>query len=236
MTDAAVVLELDGIGRSFGEREVLTAAGLRVRAGRITVVLGRNGVGKTTLFRIAVGAVRADYGRVLFAGRYRPRPSLARLSLEGLMYSAQESALTPHFSVRQHFDAFARCFGGADRIAGIVEEAALDELLDRRPPSLSGGERQRCSMALARLRAPLCLIADEPFSGVAPADRPLVASLIREIADEGCGVVVSGHDVHDLMELADDVVWMVGGTTHDLGPPDVAARHHLFRRDYLGPN
>lgn len=235
MSGPRAVLELDGIGRSFGSRAVLRSAGLRVRPGVITVVLGRNGVGKSTLFRIAVGAVRADYGRVLYDGRFRPRPSLARLSSEGLMYSAQESALTPHFTVRQHFDAFVRRFGGAERVQALVEESALGDLLDRGPRSLSGGEQQRCSMALARLRAPRCLIADEPFAGVAPRDRGAVAAALRKIAEAGCGVAVSGHDVHDLLALADQVVWMVGGTTHDLGSPETAVRHHLFQRDYLGP-
>ena len=223
------------MGRSFKGRTVLRAAGLRVRPGRVTTLLGRNGVGKTTLFRIVIGRVRAEYGRVMFAGEYRGRPSLARLSREGMMYSAQDSALTPHFTVRQHFEAFARRYGGAERIDALVEESSLWGLLDRGPRSLSGGERQRTSMALARLRAPLCLIADEPFAGVAPKDRPLIANALRSLADEGCGVAVSGHDVDDLLALADEVVWMVAGTTHDLGAPEQAAQHHQFRRDYLGP-
>jgi len=235
VSTAEPILEADGIGRSFGGRTVLSAAGLRVRPGRITALLGRNGVGKTTLFRVVIGRVRAEYGRVMFAGTFRPRPALARLSREGLMYSAQDSALTPHFTVRQHFDAFVRRYGGGERVDAIVEESSLGGLLDRGPRSLSGGERQRTSMALARLRAPSCLIADEPFAGVAPKDRPLIAKALRSLADEGCGVAVSGHDVDDLLALADEVVWMVAGTTHDLGAPEQAAQHHQFRRDYLGP-
>jgi ABC-type multidrug transport system ATPase subunit len=229
------ILEADGIGRSFRGRTVLSSAGLRVRPGCVTALLGRNGVGKTTLFRIVIGRVRAEYGRVMFAGEYRPRPSLARLSREGLMYSAQDSALTPHFTVRQHLEAFVRRYGGGERIDALVEESALGDLLDRGPRSLSGGERQRTSIALARLRAPSCLIADEPFAGVAPKDRPLISTALRSLASQGCGIAVSGHDVEDLLALSDEVVWMVAGTTHDLGTPEAAAQHHQFRRDYLGP-
>lgn len=235
MTVPAPILEVDGVGRSFGGRTVLRSAGLRVRPGRITALLGRNGVGKTTLFRIVVGRVRPEYGRVLFAGRFRPRPSLPRLSREGLMYSAQESALTPHFTIRRHLEAFTTRYGGGERVDGIVADLALGEFLDRGPRALSGGEQQRASLALARLRAPSCLIADEPFAGVAPKDRVLVAGALRRLAEDGCGVVVSGHDVDDLLAVATDVVWMTAGTTHDLGTPAEASRHHLFRRDYLGP-
>lgn len=229
------ILEADGIGRSFGGRTVLRSAGLRVRPGRITVLLGRNGVGKTTLFRIVIGRVRAEYGRVLFDGRFRPRPTLSRLSREGLMYSAQESALTAHFTIRRHLEAFTTRYGGEDRVDGVVADLALGEFLDRGPRGLSGGERQRASLALARLRRPTCLITDEPFAGVAPKDRGPVADALRQLAADGAGVVASGHDVDDLLALADDVVWMTAGTTHDLGPPAEAVKHHLFRREYLGP-
>lgn len=229
------ILELDGVGRSFGGRVVLRSAGLRVHLGRVTALMGRNGVGKSTLFRVVVGRVRAEYGRVLYAGVYRPRPSLARLSGEGLLYSAQESALTPLFSVAQHLEAFARRFDARGRVAGAVDELGLAGFLDRRPGTLSGGERQRVSLALARIRGPLCLLADEPFAGVAPRDRPLVGAALRRLADAGCGVAVSGHDVDDLLAVADEVVWMTGGTTHHLGTPDEARAHHAFRRDYLGP-
>ena len=151
------------------------------------------------------------------------------------MYSAQESGLTPHFTVREHFQAFVTRYGGGDRVDALVEESSLGDVLDRGPRSLSGGEKQRTSMALARLRSPSCLIADEPFAGVAPKDRPLIAGALRSLAAEGCGVAVSGHDVEDLLALADEVVWMVAGTTHDLGSPEQAALHHQFGRDYLGP-
>lgn len=232
----APVLEVDGVGKAFGRRDVLRAAGLRVRPGRITALLGRNGVGKSTLFRIVVGRVRADYGRVLFRGRYRPRPALSRLSREGLMYLAQESALTPHFTLGQHLDAFARRWGGGERIPGLLADLRLDAHRESRPRKLSGGERQRASLALALLRRPVCLLADEPFAGVAPGDRPAVGGALRRLAEEGCGVAVSGHDVDDLLAVAHDVVWMTGGTTHQLGPPEKAVKHHGFRRDYLGPN
>lgn len=230
------ILEVDGLGRSFGGRTVLRSAGLRVYPGRITALLGRNGVGKSTLFRVVVGRVRAEYGRVLYAGVYRRRPALARLAREGLMYSAQESALTPHFTIRQHLDTFARRYGTLEGVGPVSERLRLGECSGRRPDGLSGGERQRASLALATLRQPRCLLADEPFAGVAPLDRTLVREELRRIATAGCGVAVSGHDVDELLGVADEVVWMVAGTTHSLGAPGLAVQHDGFRRDYLGPN
>jgi ABC-type multidrug transport system ATPase subunit len=197
--------------------------------------MGRNGTGKTTLLRIVVGRVRHDYGRIVYKGEFIARPRLARLARSGLMYVSQESALTPLFTIRQHLDAYVRIFGRSAALPKIAERLRLEEFLDRRPSRLSGGEKQRASLALALLRRPDCLLADEPFAGVAPKDRPLVAVALHELRAAGAAVVVSGHDVHDLFEISDEVIWVVGGTTHVLGSPHEAATHHQFCREYLGP-
>lgn len=233
---AEEVLVADGIGKSFGRVDVLKAASIRARPGMVTALIGRNGVGKTTLFRILVGRVRPDYGRVLYRGTYLPRPALHRLAREGLMYSSQESALTRLYTVQDHLFAFSRTYGRSRKATDeVVERLRLAEFLDRRPTGLSGGERQRASLALACLRKPVCLIADEPFAGAAPKDRSLIAAVIRDLADDGCAVLISGHDVDDIFSVSDRIVWATSGTTHELGTPERAAKHHQFRREYLGP-
>ncbi len=230
-----LVLEADGIGVSFGQREVLRAAGLRLRAGGITALLGRNGEGKTTLFRVAAGLLRADQGWIRFRGRTVLRPRLARLAQQGLLYSSQEASLAPGLGVREHLEAYARRWDGAGRLNDAVERMRLGEWLEHRAVGLSGGERQRLSLALALVRAPACLLADEPFAGVAPRDREDVADAIRDLADTGCAVAVSGHDVDDLFGVSDQVIWMTAGTTRELGTPEEARESFEFRRGYLGP-
>ena len=100
---------------------------------------------------------------------------------------------------------------------------------------MSGGERRRCELALALARGPRCLIADEPLNEIEPRDRPLVTESIRTLADGGAAVLVTGHQAEDLLELADEVIWIAAGTTHGLGSPAEARAHGRFRRDYLGP-
>ena len=229
-----VVLEADGVGKSFRGTAVLRSAGVRAREGRVTALMGRNGSRKSTLLRIASGRLRADHGRILFRGSWVPSPALARLAGEGLFYSAQDSALTDLFTFREQLDAVQRVWGGGEDRTGIVESLRLNDLLDRRPRKMSGGERQRATLAMALLRRPLCLLMDEPFAGVAPKDLPLVSRGLLALRDTGCAVVVTGHEVNELFALADEVVWVVAGTTHDLGSPEQAALHHQFRREYLG--
>ncbi|HEX8831356.1 MAG TPA: LPS export ABC transporter ATP-binding protein, partial [Longimicrobium sp.] len=98
----------------------------------------------------------------------------------------------------------------------------------------SGGERRRAEIAAAWIRAPRCLLADEPFAGIDPADADVVAEAFREMARQGCAIVITGHEVRQLLDTADDIVWMAAGTTHGMGTPEKAVQHEQVRREYLG--
>ena len=124
---------------------------------------------------------------------------------------------------------------GAVHFDGEVYPRPRLHRLDARPPELSGGERRRAELAIARARRPRCLLADEPFAGITPGDAEAVAAALVRLADSGCAVLATGHEVPQLMTIASSVVWMTAGTTHWLGPPGEAARHEQFRREYLGP-
>jgi ABC-type multidrug transport system ATPase subunit len=186
------------------------------------------------MLRIAIGRIGADYGRIRFNGEFLERPSHARMARGGLFYSAQDSALTGLFTVEQHLRAVAQVYGSGD-YTDVIEVLALEEFLGRKPWAVSGGERQRASLAMAILRRPTCLLMDEPFVGVAPRDRPLIAEALLRLRDDGCAIVISGHDIHDILAVSDEIVWVVAGTTHRLGSPESARANHQFRREYLGP-
>jgi lipopolysaccharide export system ATP-binding protein len=227
------VLEADGIGKSYKGRAILRNAGFRVYRNRITALMGRNGVGKSTLFRIMAGVVRADYGTVRFKGEYVARPSLSGLARNGLMFCSQESVFVPTISVGTHFEAVIDRLGGMDRLDGVVSSLRLEDLLDRRPSTLSGGEHRRAALGLALLRSPDCLLIDEPFSGLAPIDVPLITVALTTLRERGSGVAISGHTVHEIMEISDEVIWVVGGTTQWLGNPKEARENFQFQREYL---
>jgi ABC-type multidrug transport system ATPase subunit len=228
-------LVADSVGRSFRGRRILTAASLRVRPGRITALLGRNGCGKTTLLRILTGFVRADYGRIEVLGQAVARPTMVRLAPLGFFFLPDRDLLARHRTVRQHFEALARRFGKVDASEAIAI-TGIGPLLDRKPRALSGGEQRRAELALALFREPACLIADEPFLGIEPKDIETAAAAVRALAARGSGVLATGHQVEALLELADDIVWMTAGTTHPLGAPGEARKSHSFTRDYLGPH
>jgi len=225
-------LRLDSFGKKFGLRTVLKSASAWAWPGRITLLMGRNGCGKTTLLRCGLGFTRAEFGVVLFDGS-PVTGGLPALSREGVVFLPDRRLLSLRLTLREHATAFTSV-RGADLNATVAAPLSVEDLLDSRPSQMSGGERRRAEIWLTVAAASTCLIADEPFLGIAPADRHRVTAAFRARAATGTAILVTGHEVEDLFDLADEVIWMVAGTTHGLGSPDEAARHAQFRLEYLG--
>ena len=234
MPNTEYALHAERIEKSFGKLQVLKNASLWCESGKVTTLLGRNGVGKTTLMKIAAGVLPADYGVVSVFGEAWEKPRLARLARLGLMYVPQEQLLSPRYSVRGHIEALAATFGTAG-VDEAIAEMQLEDLLDQRVASLSGGERMRVSLALALARAPKVLLVDEPLVRLSPYHQEALANALRALATKGTAVITSGHEARILLGISDVILWCVDGTTHDLGTPADALAHDRFRHDYLGP-
>lgn len=233
MTGNGPVLLADCVAKSFGRRRVLSSASLRAFPGTVRALLGRNGEGKSTLLKIAVGWMQPDSGTVFFLGEPHERAALARFAHQGLCYLPDGGLLSPMLSVRRQLDFFAARFPGGD-MDRAVETTRMRELLDRHPSSLSGGERRRADLAAALVRRPVCLIADEPYRGLSPLDAELLTNALRSLAESGCAVVATGHEAPTLMAAADHITWCTDGTTYELGGRDAAVSDERFVRGYLG--
>lgn len=229
MTSA--VLVADCVSKSFGARRVLSAGSLRALPGQVRVLFGRNGIGKSTLLRIAAGVVAPDSGTVHIDGRALLRPSLARLARAGVFFLPDHELLSPTLTLGQQLRLFEQRFGvrSAHEAARL---ARVEDHLAKRPQHLSGGELRRAELALAVARHPRCLLADEPFRGIAPIDHDILSEILRSMAAEGCAVVVTGHEVRSLLALADHITWCTSGTTYELGTPAQALKHDAFMREY----
>lgn len=227
------VLQADSIGKIYKRERVVTAASLEVRSGEIVGLLGRMGVGKSTLLKICAGVATPDSGWVRFAGVQRLRPRLHELAPKGMYYLAESGNLAGNLTLQNHLDVLRRRYG-----SGIGEEAIgllkLESLLIQPTHSLSGGERRRAEIAVAMARRPTCLLADEPFRGIDPIAAELIGRALQHLARSGCGVVITGHEIRSFLPFLSSVVWMTAGTTYALGPPADAWRDDRFRVEYLG--
>lgn len=226
------ILAVESICKSFGKRVILNSAGVWATPGKITVLLGRNGCGKTTLVRIACGLLQPDHGVVVYRGERLTRPKLWQLARNGLFFLPERNLLLSGLTCGEHLAAVAY----HHKLAGVgdaVDRLRIGDLLNRKPRQLSGGERRRVELAVTLARQPECLIADEPFLGIAPRDAELLQDIFRELAASGTALILTGHEVPSLLVLADEVVWHTAGTTHALGGPDQAKQHHQFGKEYL---
>lgn len=224
----------ESIGVSFSGKPILKSASVWVDPGRISVMLGRNGCGKSTLIRAALGLVSKDFGVVSFGSKVFVNPRLHRLASLGLFYLPDKGLLSRRRTLGWQLALTRKRFpqrSNPSPLPGLDTES----LLNKTTWDMSGGEARRAELALAWARGPSCLLADEPLAGLAPKDQEVVVGVLRAMAEKGCGILITGHDAGHLLELADQVVWMAAGTTHGLGSPQSARKHHQFRKEYLGP-
>lgn len=225
------ILVADCIGKKYADRWVLHAATLRATRGELRALLGRNGAGKSTLLKVAAGVIQPDAGSVRFNGIARERARMPQLAREGLCFVPDRDLLSNAFTVREQL-----LFAGEDNnlIASIADRLEIAPLIDARPFELSSGERRRAEVAFAMMRRPACLLADEPLRNISPIDADALLHVFKDIAHNGCAVVVTGHEVPSLMAAVDHITWCTAGTTYEMGPPFMARTDERFVRDYLG--
>ena len=229
------LLRVECVSKSFGTRRVLSSASLRAVPGELRVMFGRNGIGKSTLLRIAAGLVSPDTGSVHFNERAYLDAHPSRLAEEGLFFLPDHDLLSRAFSARHQLEMFRRQFGGRDPL-DAADEMGVARHLDKRPPALSGGERRRMEIAAVLVRQPRCLLADEPYRGISPKDAEDVTATLVRLARSGVAVVITGHEVSTLLAAADHITWCTSGTTYELGAPAAATQNEGFAREYLGPS
>lgn len=227
------LLTADSISKSFGGRRILSSATLRAVPGELRVLFGRNGIGKSTLLRIAAGLISADSGAVHFDGVPYASPRLWKLARRGVFYLPDHELLSDAFSIGHQLEMFRRQFSGMQP-NDALDIVGISGHSDKRPGQLSGGERRRAELAAVLVRRPKCLLADEPYRGIAPKDAEELTTIFRRLAKDGAAVVITGHDVGVLLDAADHISWCTAGTTYELGTPAAATSNEAFRRGYLG--
>jgi D-xylose transport system ATP-binding protein len=217
----APLVELRSVGKRFGGVHAVRDVSLELRAGEGVGVLGHNGAGKSTLMKILSGALPADTGEIRVDGTvvaiHSPRDA-RRLGIETVY---QDLALA------DNLDAVANLFLGRElttrwrTLDDRAMEAAARRVLSRLAPDLpdlrapvaqlSGGQRQLVAIARAVHFDARVLILDEPTAALGPQEAASVNTLIRRLADEGLGIFVVSHDLHDVLAVTDRVAVMRNG-------------------------
>ncbi|HCO43559.1 urea ABC transporter ATP-binding subunit UrtE [Immundisolibacter sp.] len=171
------MLELTGIQQYYGQSHILREVSLTVPAGACTCLMGRNGVGKTTLLKVIMGLLPARAGQVVFAGQDLTRADTRERARLGIGYVPQGREIFPRLTVEENL----RVSLGIRRAKALPERIfelfpVLRDMLHRRGGDLSGGQQQQLAIARALVLEPKLLILDEPCEGIQP-------NIVRDIGD-----------------------------------------------------
>ena len=232
------MLEIEGLETAYGASPVLFGVDLAVRAGEAATLLGRNGMGKTTIVRSILGLTPARRGSIRFRGERIERLSPDRIARSGVAVVPEGRQIFPNLTVRENLVAFAANRSGA-RDPWTIERAldlfpGIAARLGHLGSQLSGGEQQMLAIARALMTNPHLLILDEATEGLAPLVRAEIWRCLASLKAGGQTLLVIDKYVERLVEIADHhtviergrVAWR--GSSAELG-----ANPGLWHR-YLG--
>jgi ABC-type polar amino acid transport system ATPase subunit len=230
--DSAAVVELRGIKKSYGQKEVLHGVDLTVHAGEHVVIFGPSGSGKSTLLRTinlleepSEGSVRVlgvEYGPGLGAGKEKRGGSLQLRRHVGMVF--QQFNLFPHLTALDNIARPLRSAKGLGRTeaesaaARGLQQVGLLDWAAHYPAQLSGGQAQRVAIARALSLDPEVMLFDEPTSALDPELVGEVLAVMRELADSGMTMVIVTHELNFAREIGDFHVFMDEGLIVESGP------------------
>ncbi len=221
-----MVLELQDIEKSFGEKRVLTGVSFKAEGGKAFGLLGRNGAGKTTSIRILMDVFPANSGKVLIDGQP------INYNQVGIGYLPEERGLYPKKIIIDQLTYFAELKGMSrkDAVKAIdywLERLGMMEYRNKRLDTLSKGNQQKIQLITALAHDPAIVILDEPFSGLDPVNAMLLKDVVKEQIAKGKIVLFSSHQMSYIEEFCDSIAILSGGKVAITG--DL----HDIKRNYI---
>ncbi len=236
------VLKARNLVKQYSNRRVVDGVSLHVNSGEIVGLLGPNGAGKTTSFYMIVGLVSCDSGEIMLDDKaVMHYPIHARAKL-GLGYLPQEASVFRKLTVEQNIMAILETMPALSQQARqarqeeLLESFHITHIRKSLGMSLSGGERRRVEIARALATRPRYLLLDEPFAGVDPISVLDIQGIIRQLKEQGIGVLITDHNVRETLGICERAYIVSEGKVIASGSPQDVLKDEKVRQVYLGEN
>jgi len=233
------LLEVKGLSKAYGGREVVRGVDLVVKRGEIVGLLGPNGAGKTTTFYMIVGVIPPKSGKITFDNRDITNLSIHDRARYGIGYLSQEASIFRKLTVEENIMAILETLPISkkerkNRLESLLDELNIAYLRKNKAFTLSGGERRRLEITRALVTNPSFILLDEPFSGIDPIVVNEAQEIIKELKERGLGILLTDHNVRETLTITDRAYLIAEGKILIAGSADDLINNPKAREIYLG--
>ena len=234
-------LRVKSLIKTYRGKRVVDEVSLYVKPGEVVGLLGPNGAGKTTTFYMVIGQIKPDGGHVYLKDQDITEYPMYMRARHGIGYLTQEPSIFRKLTVEENIKAiletlFIHRSEFEVKLNNILDELGIRRVADQKAYSLSGGERRRVEIARTLVCSPSFILLDEPFAGIDPLAVEDIKSIVEHLKKRGIGVLITDHNVHDILEITDRAYIIGDGQIFASGTPDEVAANPDVRRSYLGEN
>ncbi len=234
-------LTIQNLRKSYKKNIVVKNVSLKIMSGQIVGLLGPNGAGKTTTFYMIVGLIAADHGNILLDQKNLTKTPIHMRAKQGISYLPQEPSIFRKMDVSENIISILELRNLSKQKIKLELENLLKELniqhIRKNPAiSLSGGERRRVEIARCLANKPKFILLDEPFAGIDPIAVIDIQKIIKQLASNGIGILITDHSVRETLGICDQAYIVNQGEIFAQGTPKVIAQNQNVKNIYLGEN
>ena len=234
-------LTIQNLRKSYKKNIVVKNVSLKIASGQIVGLLGPNGAGKTTTFYMIVGLIAADHGNILLDQKNLTKTPIHMRAKQGISYLPQEPSIFRKMDVSENIVSILELRNLSKHqikleLESLLKELNIQHIKNNTAISLSGGERRRVEIARCLANKPKFILLDEPFAGIDPIAVIDIQKIIKQLASNGIGILITDHSVRETLGICDQAYIVNQGEIFAQGTPKVIAQNQSVKDIYLGEN
>ena len=234
-------LTIQNLRKSYKKNIVVKNVSLEISSGQIVGLLGPNGAGKTTTFYMIVGLITADHGNILLDKKNLTKTPIHLRAKQGISYLPQEPSIFRKMDVSENIISILELKNLSKKqiqieLDQLLQELNIQHIKKNSAISLSGGERRRVEIARCLANKPKFILLDEPFAGIDPIAVIDIQKIIKQLASNGIGILITDHSVRETLGICDQAYIVNQGEIFAKGTPKVIAQNQNVKDIYLGEN